>query len=51
MTSYFSTRLKQKSTWLGILTAASSLILSGGALTPEVIVTIGTSLGLIDING
>ena len=47
---YLSKRLKQPSTWLGLLGAAAALVASGGQVTPEVLGSLVTSLGLVHID-
>lgn len=47
---YLKTRMVQKSTWLGLSAIIASLAVSGGTITPEVVVSALTAIGLIDVN-
>lgn len=50
MKAYFIERLKQGSTWVGILTAVVAVISSGGTLTPALVTTVLTAIGLFHVN-
>lgn len=48
---YFKKRIVQKSTWLGLSAIVAALAVSGGAVTPDLVVSCLTAVGLIDVNG
>lgn len=43
----FKRRLKQRSTWVGIFGLIASAIISGGAPSPEAVITVLQSLQLV----
>lgn len=49
--SYLKVRLSQGSTWAGISAVIAAFATSGGTLTPEVLTTGLTALGLLHVNG
>lgn len=50
ISEYFTKRLKQKSTWLGFSAIIAALAVSGGVVTPDVVVAGLTAVGLIDVD-
>lgn len=50
MKQYIATRLTQKSTWIGIAAIFTSLVTSWGTISPDLVITVMTALGLVDIN-
>lgn len=47
---YIRKRLKQPSTWMGVVAAAFALAASGGQITPEVTASLLSAIGLIQID-
>lgn len=50
MKEYIAARLRQKSTWVGLVGLASAAWFNPGSITPDTVVAIAASLGLIHID-
>lgn len=48
--TYLKKKLKEKSTWLGLLSTGITLLLTNGVVTPDVVVSVFTALGLITVD-
>lgn len=50
LSEYLKKRMAQKSTWLGLSAIIASLAVSGGTITPDVVVSGLTAIGLVDVD-